>query len=302
MSRAKLTILGSGTSQGVPMIACDCEVCTSADPRDKRLRAAAMVEMDGMRIIIDAGPDFRTQMLRERVHHIDGILLTHNHRDHTGGLDDIRAFNYFERRDSHIYCEKYVLDALQREYPYAFGDNKYPGAPEWRVHIIGGDEPFSISTHNNDPLLVWEQGHGYTHCRVSEETEEKSIEVTPVRVFHDKKRSYPILGYRFGQIVYLTDVAEFPDSQWDRLKGAEVVTINCVKIGAPHYSHFCLEEAVDFAKKACDKAGIRRCYLTHLSHSMGTHEQLSARVAAENRSYEGHDIEIRPAYDGLVIE
>ena len=300
--KAKLTILGSGTSQGVPMIACGCHVCKSDDPRDKRCRTSAMVEMGGMRIIIDAGPDFRTQMIREGICHIDGILLTHNHKDHTGGLDDVRAFNYFEHKDSHIYCEPYVLESLKNEYPYAFGENKYPGAPEWRVHLIDNEDLLTIHTHFNDPVLVWEQGKGYVHTEAAEEVEERSINVIPVRVWHDKKRSYPILGYRFGQIVYLTDVAEFPQSQWEKLKGAEAVTINCVKIGAPHYSHFCLEEAIDFAKKACDIAGIKRCYLTHLSHAMGTHEELSARVGCENRSYDGLPIHIEPAYDGLVIE
>jgi len=300
-SRARLTILGSGTSQGVPMIGCDCPVCNSTDPRDKRLRTSAMVEMDGLRLVVDAGPDFRTQMLREKVKHIDGILLTHNHKDHTGGLDDIRAFNYFEKKDSHIYCEQYVLDSLKREYPYAFGEHKYPGAPEWRVHIID-NKPFTVTTHFNDPVLVWQQGVGYTHVTNETVKEEKSAEIIPVRVWHDKKQSYPILGYRFKQIVYLTDVAEFPDSEWDKLSGAEAITINCVKIGAPHYSHFCLEEAVDFAKKACDKAGISLCYLTHLSHAMGFHTELSARVALENRSYDGHPLLITPAYDGLVIE
>lgn len=302
MGKAKLTVLGSGTSQGVPMIACDCHVCRSADSRDKRLRTAAMVDMDGLRIIVDAGPDFRQQMLRADVRHIDAILLTHGHKDHTGGLDDVRAFNYFEHKDSHIYCEPRVLESLKMEYPYAFGENKYPGVPEWRVHLIENEDHLTVSTHHNDPILQWEPGHGYVHTQPEEPVEEQSIEVIPVRVWHDKKRSYPILGYRFGQIVYLTDVAEFPDSQWDKLKGAEIVTINCVKIGAPHYSHFCLEEAVDFAKKACDKAGIARCYLTHLSHAMGTHEELSARMAAENTSYEGHPLCIQPAFDTMVIE
>lgn len=302
MIHSKLTILGSGTSQGVPMIACGCHVCHSNDPRDKRLRTSAMVEMDGLRVIIDAGPDFRTQMLREDVRHIDGILLTHNHKDHTGGLDDIRAFNFFEHKDSHIYCEPYVVEALKSEYPYAFGEQKYPGAPEWRVHPIESEDDFEISTHFNDPVLEWVQGKGYVHTGPQTQVVERTIKITPIRVWHDKKRSYPIFGYRFGQIVYLTDVAEFPDSQWKKLEGAEAVTINCVKIGAPHYSHFCLEEAIDFAKKARDRAGIGRCYLTHLSHAMGTHEELSARVASENLSYEGRPLHIEPAFDGMVIE
>ena len=302
MTNAKLTFLGTGTSQGIPMIACECHVCNSADPRDKRGRTAAMIEMDGMKVVIDAGPDFRTQMLREKVMHIDAILLTHHHMDHIGGLDDVRAFNFFEKKDSHIYCERPTYDALKSMFPYAFGDHKYPGVPEWRVHLIEGEENFRIRTHFNDPTLQWVMGKGYTHVAPEELREEKSIEVLPIRVWHDKKRSFPIFGYRFGQIAYLTDVAEFPDSQWEKLKGASAVTINCVKIGSPHYSHFCLEEAIDFAKKARDIAGIERCYLTHLSHAMGTHEELAARVAAENRSYGGLPVHIEPAYDGLVIE
>lgn len=302
MSGARLTILGSGTSQGVPMIACGCDVCRSTDPRDKRLRTSAMVDIGGLRLLVDAGPDFRTQMLRERVTHIDGILLTHNHRDHTGGLDDIRAFNYFEKKDSHIYCEQYVLDALRREYPYAFGQNKYPGSPEWQVHLIDDENLLRISTHYNDPVLQWQQGRGYVHTAPHQGQAEKTVDVIPIRVWHDKKRSYPILGFRFDQIVYLTDVAEFPDSQWDKLRGARAVTINCVKIGAPHYSHFCLEEAIDFAKKARDRSGIERCYLTHLSHSMGLHSALKERVAREKYSYEGKSLHIEPAYDTMVIE
>ena len=145
MKKAKLTFLGTGTSQGVPMIGCDCEVCRSTDIKDKRLRASALVDYDGFRILIDAGPDFRQQMLREGITHLDAILLTHNHKDHTGGLDDVRAFNYIEKRASEIYCEKYVEDSLRLEYGYAFAEKKYPGAPEWNVHTIDST-PFEITS------------------------------------------------------------------------------------------------------------------------------------------------------------
>ena len=131
----RLTFLGTGTSQGVPMIGCTCEVCTSQAPEDKRLRSSVFVEHEGLKVLIDAGPDFRYQMLRERICSVDAILLTHNHKDHTGGLDDIRAFNYHEKKAAQIYCEKYVEDSLRMEYSYAFAKNKYPGAPEWVVHI-----------------------------------------------------------------------------------------------------------------------------------------------------------------------
>ncbi len=141
---ARLTFLGTGTSQGIPMIGCGCEVCASRDPRDKRLRSSALVDYGGLRILIDAGPDFRQQMLRENVSHVDAILLTHNHKDHTGGLDDIRAFNYTEKRPVQIYCEKYVEESLRQEYSYAFAEKKYPGAPEWNVHEIG-NSPFNVS-------------------------------------------------------------------------------------------------------------------------------------------------------------
>ena len=143
--KAKLTFLGTGTSQGVPMIGCDCPVCRSADPRDKRLRSSALVEYGGLTILVDAGPDFRYQMLRQDVRHLDAILLTHNHKDHTGGLDDIRAFNLIERHPVNIYCEKYVEDTLRQDYSYAFAEPKYPGSPEWHVHII--DSRHNISVH-----------------------------------------------------------------------------------------------------------------------------------------------------------
>ena len=188
--KAKLIFLGTGTSQGVPMIGCGCEVCRSSDPRDKRLRASAMVEYCGMSILIDAGPDFRQQMLREQISHLDAILLTHNHKDHTGGLDDIRAFNYLEKRASEIYCEKYVEDSLRMEYSYAFAEKKYPGAPEWHVHIID-EKPFCVSYGGPYEVLSWEPGKGYVYSTAGDNDPVRKAERKPIRGMHDM---LPVLG------------------------------------------------------------------------------------------------------------
>ena len=161
------------------MIGCGCEVCKSTDPRDKRLRSSVLVKHEGLRILVDAGPDFRYQMLRAGVSSLDAILLTHNHKDHTGGLDDIRAFNYLEKKATQIYCEKYVEESLRKEYSYAFEEIRYPGAPEWDVHIID-DKPFTVN----------------------------GVEIIPIRGRHFK---LPVLGYRFGNIAYCTDMNHIPD-------------------------------------------------------------------------------------------
>ena len=157
---ARLTFLGTGTSQGVPMIGCDCSVCRSADEKDKRMRSSAFIEYKGINILVDAGPDFRSQMLRAGIKHIDAILLTHNHKDRTGGLDDIRAFNYIERAPVKIYCEKHVEASLRKEYEYAFAETRYPGVPEWKISRID-ETPFSISENIPDRKLVWKEGKGY---------------------------------------------------------------------------------------------------------------------------------------------
>lgn len=251
----KLVFLGTGTSQGVPMIGCGCEVCKSDDPKDKRLRSSAYVEHEGLRILIDAGPDFRQQMLREGISSIDAILLTHNHKDHVGGLDDIRAFNYHEKKATQIYCEKYVEEALRMEYSYAFAENKYPGAPEWNVNII-----------ENKPFCI------------------KGVEILPIRGKHYK---LPVLGYRFGDIAYCTDMNHIPEEEFSKLQGLEHFIINCVRRGK-HISHYSLEEAIEVAKRV----GARHTWLTHLSHQLPQHQELSLELPSD----------IAPAYDGLKLE
>lgn len=255
MSKTRLTFLGTGTSQGVPMIGCGCEVCKSQDPRDKRLRASVLVEHEGLKVLVDAGPDFRYQMLRAGVSSLDAILLTHNHKDHTGGLDDIRAFNYHEKRATQIYCEKYVVESLRKEYSYAFEEIKYPGAPEWDVHIID-ENPFTI----------------------------KGVEITPIRGRHFK---LPVLGYRFGNIAYCTDMNHIPEEEYSKLQGLDHFIINCVRRGR-HISHYSLEQAIEVA----EKIGAKHSWLTHLSHQLPCHEELTKELP------EG----ILPAFDGLVIE
>lgn len=279
----RLTFLGTGTSQGVPMIGCGCEVCRSKDPRDKRLRASVLVEHDGLAILVDAGPDFRQQMLKAGINHLDAILLTHNHKDHTGGLDDIRAFNYLEKKASEIYCEKYVEDALKMEYGYAFAEKKYPGAPEWHVHIID-EKPFEIKSGGPYEILSWEPGKGYVRGVAGTEDPVRSTTVTPIRGMHYR---LPVLGYRFGDIAYCTDMNHIPEEEFEKLRGLEHFVINCVKYGK-HISHYSLEEAVAVA----GKVGARHTWLTHLSHQLPCHETLAAELP------EG----ILPAYDGLEIE
>lgn len=288
----RLTFLGTGTSQGVPIIGCQCEVCRSVDRRDKRFRASVLVEYGGLTILVDAGPDFRMQMLSQNVRHLDAVLLTHNHKDHTGGLDDVRSLNYIDKKAIEIYCEERVERSLRTEYSYAFAETKYPGAPEWNVHRIG-DGPFEV--HRVEGYeLEWVHDVGYSYVPVPgyvPDPSAPSVTVVPIRGYHD---TMPVLGFRFGKIAYITDMNSLPESEFSKLQGLEHVTLNTVGY-KKHHSHFSLDEAVALA----DRIGARHTWLTHLSHSFPPYVRFDAVLADLSA---GLSTTIHPAYDGLTIE
>ncbi|MCS6832905.1 MAG: MBL fold metallo-hydrolase [Flammeovirgaceae bacterium] len=231
----KVTFLGTGTSQGVPVIACACQVCKSMDFRDKRLRTSVHIELDGLSLVIDTGTDFRQQMLRANIQQLDAILFTHQHKDHTGGLDDIRPF-YFKQRmkDIPIYAHKDVIAALRREYEYIFSEKKYPG--------IASVETIEIE---NQPFYI------------------KNIEIIPIQVMHHK---LPIFGFRFKNFTYITDANYISPEEIKKIEGTEVLVLNALH-HQPHLSHFTLAEALEVAKRI----GARQTYFTHISHQMGLH-------------------------------
>ncbi|MBR7004875.1 MAG: MBL fold metallo-hydrolase [Bacteroidales bacterium] len=312
-SRARLTFLGSGTSQGVPIIGCSCRVCRSSDSHDKRFRASAFIEYEGLNILVDAGPDFRMQMLAHGISHLDAILLTHNHKDHTGGLDDVRSLNYVDRRAAEIYCEQNVLEDLIREYPYVFKFPKYPGAPEWHLHVID-EKPFVISKDSSDRELVWVHDVGYhyrlpdgslvptarcledmieTAAPAGSSSDSEGTVIIPIRGLHDR---LPVLGFRFGDIAYLTDMSSIPESEFSKLEGLRHLTLNTVSYNR-HHSHFSLSETLEMA----DRIRAEHTWLTHLSHTFPVHEQFCndlERMCEEMRIHSS----VQPAYDGLVIE
>lgn len=286
MTKAKLTFLGTGTSQGLPMIGCDCPVCSSRDERDKRLRASVLVEYCGLSILVDAGPDFRYQMIRQNVRHLDAILITHSHKDHTGGLDDIRAFNLIERHPVNIYCEDYVEKALKKEYSYAFEENKYPGAPEWRVHVIDPKEPFLIHSNSCEEVIVWEKGFGYRHFAPETKLDTQAT-IIPIRGYHLSTKELSVLGYRFGNIAYLTDIKHIEEEDFAKLEGLDYITLGCVKPDE-HRSHPSLQQCYDFF----ERVGAKEAYITHLSHLLPCYEQFCKQLPEH----------VHPAYDGLVLE
>jgi len=250
----KLTFLGTGTSQGVPVVACQCPVCLSHNPKDKRLRASVLIETKTQCLVIDAGPDFRQQMLTHQVRHLNGILLTHEHVDHIFGLDDIRAFNWVQKQPTDIYAEERVQIAIRRIFDYVFATYRYPGIPQMHLHLI-----------ENKPFLI------------------DDLEIIPIRGYHYK---LPVFGFRFGKIAYVTDVNRLEEAEIDKLRELDVLVLNALR-KEEHISHYNLSQALELIADV--KPG--KAYLTHLSHQMGFHDEVQKELP-ENvfLSYDGLEI------------
>ena len=250
-SDLKITFLGTGTSQGVPVITCNCEVCQSDDHRNNRLRVSILIETADKTIVIDSGPDFRYQMLRAKVKDLDAILFTHEHKDHVAGLDDIRPFNYLLHKNIDIFATIGVQEALKREFSYIFSDVKYPGLPQIELHTI-----------DKDPFFI-----GQT-------------EIIPLAIMHYR---LPILGFRIGDFTYITDAKTVSNETIEKVRGTKILIINALQ-RQPHISHFTLDEAIDFAQKI----GAEQTYFTHISHNLGLHEVVEKELPAGMKlAYDG---------------
>ena len=250
----RLTFLGTGTSQGIPVIACTCPVCQSDDAKDKRLRVSVLIEVNGKNFVIDSGPDFRQQMLREKVDTLDAILFTHEHKDHISGMDDVRAYNFRSKRPMDVYASEAVQAALKREYHYIFEPDPYPGVPRVNLHTVG-TEPFSVD----------------------------GIPIVPVKVMHYQM---PVLGFRIGDLAYVTDAKTISAEEKEKLKGCKVLVLNALR-KAPHISHLNLAEALEWI----DELKPERAYLTHISHLMGKHILVNEELP----------VGVQIAYDGLKV-
>jgi phosphoribosyl 1,2-cyclic phosphate phosphodiesterase len=254
-SPIKVTFLGTGTSQGVPVIACPCAICTSTDPRDNRLRSSILVETQGKRFVVDTGPDFRQQMLRfNPFGDVDAFIFTHEHKDHIAGLDDVRAYNFNFKKNVDVYAHPRVWKAFQREFPYIFEEPKYPGVPLLNEHIIGLDA-FEI----------------------------EGVSILPIEVIHFK---LPVLGFRFGDFVYITDANHISKQEKEKIKGCKVLVLNALRHQS-HISHFTFQEAIDLVNELKPE----KAYFTHISHQLGLQEDMENQLPPN----------IRLAFDGLSI-
>ncbi len=247
--------LGTGTSQGVPVITCECDVCLSTNKKDNRLRTSFFIQSSTTSIVIDTGPDFRQQMLNNKVNKLDAVVFTHEHKDHVAGMDDIRAFNFKQKKDMEVYASKRVENALHREFPYVFDENKYPGVPLVNLNTIA-DDAFQIG----------------------------DIDLLPINVMH---YMMPVKAYRIGDLTYITDAKEIETKELDKIRGSEILVLNALR-KSEHISHFNLAEALALIEEIKP----RKAYLTHISHLMGLHDEVSLELP--------ENVEI--AYDGLEIE
>ncbi|MBL7870501.1 MAG: MBL fold metallo-hydrolase [Cyclobacteriaceae bacterium] len=252
----KVTFLGTGTSQGVPVIGCDCQVCQSLDYRDKRLRSSVHLLINETSLVIDTGPDFRQQMLRERIQKLDAVLVTHQHKDHIAGLDDVRAYNYLQQKDMPVYGTRAVHKQLQAEFHYAFDEHKYPGIPQLDLIEIG-DQAFTIN----------------------------HVTINPLPVLH---YNLPVMGFRIEDFSYITDANHIPESTFEKLRGTKVLVLNALQ-REKHLSHFNLSEALEIASKV----GAGQTYFIHISHKLGTHKSIEKELPVSVAlAYDGLTIEL----------
>jgi len=239
----RFTFLGTGTSGGVPMIACSCQVCNSSDPKDRRFRSSILIESDNTTIVIDTTPDFRSQMLAAKVKKLDAVLFTHPHKDHVAGLDDIKAFNYFQQQPMKVFANAFTQTAIKREFSYIFSEERYPGIPEVSLHEIY-NKPFEIGDIPVIPILVW-------HLKM------------------------PVLGFRFGDFTYITDANRIDKEERSKILGSKVIVLNALR-KEKHLSHFTLDEAIELAKEL----KVPQAYFTHISHQLGRHADVSAELSS----------------------
>lgn len=252
----KITFLGTGTSTGVPVVACNCQVCKSKNSKDHRLRSSVMIQINGQNLVIDCGPDFRYQMIREKVEDIAAIIFTHGHRDHIAGLDDVRAFNYVLNKTVDIYASKQVVESISNEFPYIFQEKRFFGAPQLNFNIIG-NQPFQVN----------------------------GIEVLPIEVLHHKLK---VFGFRVQDFTYITDASFIDAQEKKKIIGSKTLVINALR-KSKHISHFSLEEAIELI----EEINPQRAYITHLSHFMGLHEPTQALLPSNVfLAYDGLKISI----------
>lgn len=252
----KITFLGTGTSTGVPMVACPCEVCASSDPKDKRLRSSILVQSPSTTLVIDTTPDFRYQMLRAGVRRLDGVIYTHPHKDHLAGLDDVRAYNFFQHRAMPLYANEMTQEAIIREFPYAFADVKYPGIPDLELHLID-KEPFTIGDITFIPIQVW-------HLKM------------------------PVLGFRLGDFTYITDANRIDDAEKEKIRGSRYIVLNALR-HEKHLSHFSLLEAI----AQVEELGVPQAWFTHISHQLGRHADIEPTLpSGMHLAYDGLVLDI----------